>query len=209
MIELSREVTMKVLFIIFLLSGVFSCTSKPVSQPEMIVREPEPPKQEAPVQPLVEDVAVETNFDVSSISMEVFNSTKEEMQGLIEEINQVIRAKDYNTWISYLAEDFIQTINSQDYLAELSRTSGGLKSRNIILKSPQDYFTYVVVPSRENVRVDPHLDDIEFLSQNRVKAFTINARKQRLRLFEFIKIGNSWKIAWPSSPVNGEISGVS
>jgi hypothetical protein len=172
----------------------------------MVVQEPEPPRQEAQAVSVVEE---ETNFDLTSITQEEFNSTKEEMQALIEEINQVIRAKDYNKWISYLAEDFIGIINSQNYLTELSQTSGGLKSRNIVLKTPEDYFTYVVVPSRENVRVDPHLDDIEFLSHNRVKAFTINARKQRLRLFEFVRIGNNWKIAWPSSPVTDETSGVS
>jgi hypothetical protein len=176
----------------------------------MVVRDPDPPKQEAPVQdPAVAVVVEETNFDLTSITQEEFNSTKEEMQEFIEEINRVIREKDYNKWVSYLAEDFIRIINSQDYLTELSQTSGGLKSRNIVLKTPQDYFTYVVVPSRENVRVDPRLDDIEFLSHNRVKAFTINARKQRLRLFEFVRIGNSWKIAWPSSLAAGEISGVS
>ncbi|MDR2738915.1 MAG: hypothetical protein LBB68_03680 [Treponema sp.] len=197
---------MKALFITFLLLGAFSCTSEPGPQPEMVVQEPEPPRQEAPAAPIVEEG---TNFDLTSITQEEFNSTKEEMQALIEEINQVIRAKDYNKWLSYLAEDFIGVINSQNYLIELSQTSEGLKSRNIVLKTPEDYFTHVVVPSRGNVRVDPRLDDIEFLSHNRVKAFTINARKQRLRLFEFVRIGNNWKIAWPSSPVTDETSGVS
>jgi hypothetical protein len=173
----------------------------------MVVQEPEPPKQEAPAVSVV--VAEETNFDRTSITQEEFNSTKEEMQVLIEEINRVIRAKDYNKWVSYLADDFIWIINSQDYLTEISQTSGGLKSRNIVLKTPEDYFIHVVVPSRENVRVDPRLDDIEFLSHNRVKAFTVNARKQRLRLFEFVRVGNNWKIAWPSSPGTDETSGVS
>jgi hypothetical protein len=179
-----------------------------VSQSEIVVQEPEPQKQLPPVQaPVVTEEVVETNFDPASITTEEFISTKEEIQELIEEINRIIRAKDYNKWVSYLAEDFIEIINSQDYLTQLSEISGGLKSRNIVLKTPQDYFTYVVIPSRENVRVDPRLDDIEFLSHNRVKAFTINARKQRLRLFEFVRIGDNWKIAWPSS--TGEISEVS
>jgi hypothetical protein len=200
-----EEVIMKVLFITFFLLGIFSCTSKPAPQPEATVREPEPPKQEVQV-PAAPEV-VEENFDPASITEEVFTSTKEEIQELIEEINRIIRAKDYDTWVRYLAKDFIGIINSPDYLTQLSEVSGGLKSRNIVLKTPQDYFTYVVIPSRENVRVDPHLDDIEFLSHNRVKAFTINARNQRLRLFEFVRIDDSWKIAWPSS--TGETSEVS
>jgi hypothetical protein len=118
------------------------------------------------------------------------------MQGLIEDINRIIRAKDYTGWVSHLADDFIRIINSPDYLAQLSESSRQLKGQNIILKTPQDYFTYVVVASRENIRVDARLDDIEFLSHNRVKAFTINARKQRLRLFEFVKADDTWKIAF-------------
>jgi hypothetical protein len=167
----------------------------------MAVREPEPLKQEAAIE------AAETNFDPASITREEFTSTKEEIRRLIEEINRIIQTKDYNKWVSYLAEDFIEIINSRDYLTQLSEISGGLKSRNIVLKTPQDYFTHVVIPSRENVKGAPYFNDIEFLSHNRVKAFTVNARKQRLRLFEFVRIGNNWKIAWPSS--TDEISGVS
>jgi hypothetical protein len=200
------EVIMRALFITFLLLVTLSCTSKPVPQPGMTVQEPEPPKQEAPVQAVVVE---ETNFDPASITKEEFTSTKEEIQELIEEINRVIRAKDYNKWLGYLAEDFIRIINSQDYLTKLSETSGGLKSRHIVLKTPRDYFTYVVVPSRENIRVDPRLDDIEFLSHDRVKAVTINARKERLRLFEFVRIGGNWKITWPASTSSDKTSGVS
>ncbi|WP_157784177.1 hypothetical protein [Treponema primitia] len=162
-----------------------------------MVQELETPKQEEPVQTpvavVVEDAA---DFDPKSITKEVYNSTKEEMQRLIEDINRVIRTKDYAKWINYLADDFIQAINSPAFLADLSESSRQLKGQNIVLKTPQDYFTYVVVASRENIRVDASLDDIEFLSHNRVKAYTINARKQRLRLFEFVKDGDSWKIAF-------------
>jgi hypothetical protein len=122
----------------------------------------------------------------------------DEMRQLIAEINRVIRAKDYAGWVSYLADDFIAAINSPSYLAQLSESSRQLKGQNIVLKTPQDYFTHVVVASRENVRVDASLDDIEFLSHNRVKAFTVNTRKQRLRLFEFVKAGDTWKIAFSS-----------
>ncbi|MFP3041088.1 hypothetical protein LQZ19_04625 [Treponema primitia] len=202
---------MKALLIIILLLGIFSCTSKPTPQPEVIVRELETPKQEEPAvvqtpaavvveeKAVVEDVVAVENtadFDPKSITKEEFNSTKEEMQRLIEDINRIIRAKDYAKWINYLADDFIQTINSPAFLAELSESSRQLKGQNIVLKTSLDYFTYVVVASRENIRTDASLDDIEFLSHNRVKAYTINARKQRLRLFEFVRDGGAWKIAF-------------
>jgi len=70
-----------------------------------------------------------------------------------------------------------------------------MKTRNIILRTPEDYFTNVVVPSRANSRVD----DIEFIGTNRVKAFTVmqNSRtgeEQRLVLYDLEKVGNSWLI---------------
>jgi hypothetical protein len=50
---------------------------------------------------------------------------------------------------------------------------------------------YVVVPSRTKDRVD----DIEFIGQNRVKAFTINNKGQKLRLYDLEKTASGWKIA--------------
>lgn len=160
------------------------------------------PAVEAPVAETPSAVVPEpeagAGFDPQSVTAEEKETTMDEMRGLIASINRVIRIKDYEGWISYLAEDFMAAINSPDYLAQLSETSPLLKSQNIILKTPQDYFNHVVVASRENVRVDASLDDIEFLSHTRVKAFTVNSRRQRLRLFEFVKAGNTWKIALPS-----------
>jgi hypothetical protein len=195
---------MKALFLVIPLIGIFSCASNgKASQPEPAVQALPPPAFEAPA---VEAPAValqeaeddEANFDPQSITAQEKETTMDEMRLLIAEINRVIRTQDYEGWVSYLADDFIAAINSPDYLAQLSESSRQLKGQNIVLKTPRDYFTYVVVASRENVRVDASLDDIEFLSHNRVKAYTVNTRNQRLRLFEFVKAGDAWKIAFSS-----------
>jgi hypothetical protein len=188
---------MKAILIIIPLVIILSCVSKPGSQPDAVIQDIETSVEvelPAPVPAAV--VVEEVSFDPSSITKEEYNTTKADMERLITEINRVIRAKDFNGWISYLADDFIAAINSPDYLAQLSESSRQLKSQNIVLKTARDYFTYVVVASRENIRVDANVDDIEFVSYNRVKAFTINARKQRLRLFEFVRIEDTWKIVF-------------
>jgi hypothetical protein len=190
---------MKTLFLVIPLIGIFSCASnRPEAQPEPAVQALPPLAPEAPEFVGQEQEAEEANFDPQSITIEEKETTMYEMRQLIAEINRVIRAKDYAGWVSYLADDFIAAINSPAYLAQLSESSRQLKGQNIVLRTPQDYFTHVVVASRENIRVDASLDDIEFLSHNRVKAFTVNARKQRLRLFEFVKAGDTWKIAFSS-----------
>jgi hypothetical protein len=69
-----------------------------------------------------------------------------------------------------------------------------MKTRKIVLKTAEDYFIHVVVPSRANSRVD----DIEFIGQNRVKAFSVNKNRageeQRLVLYNLERSGNSWII---------------
>jgi hypothetical protein len=189
---------MKALFLLISFVGIVSCVSnRPESQPEPSLQALPPPAFEAPAAAR-QEAEDEAEFDPTTITAQEKETTMEEMRLLIAEINQVIRAKNYEGWFSYLAEDFIAVITSSEYLAQLSESSRQLKGQNIVLKTPQDYFTHVVVASRENVRVDASLDDIEFLSHNRVKAYTVNTRKQRLRLFEFVKAGDTWKIAFSS-----------
>jgi hypothetical protein len=202
---------MKALFLIIPLISFVSCTtSKPESPPDPALQEllamtpeesaaarpPVPPPVRVPVRTPAA-AGGEADFDPGSISRTEFAATKSEIQLLVEEINRVIRAQDYGAWLSYLSDGFIRIINSPEFLTELSQSSRRLLIKKIQLKSSRDYFTHVVVASRENVRVEAHLDDIEFLSHNRVKAFTL-LRNQRLRLFDFVRDGNTWKIAPPS-----------
>jgi hypothetical protein len=206
---------MKALFLVIPIIGIFACASnRQEFQPESSAQAFRSPAFEdsaegtpssvrregdgTPASAWQEGEESEAGFDPRSVSAQEKETTMGEMRLLIAEINRVIRAKDYNGWLSYLAEDFIAAINSPDYLAQLSESSLQLKSQNIVLKTPQDYFTHVVVASRESIRVDASLDDIEFLNHNRVKAYTVNTRRQRLRLFEFVKAGGAWKIAFSS-----------
>jgi hypothetical protein len=147
---------------------------------------PEPAALAAADTPVVEPPP---GFDPASISREVFNSTKEDVQRFIEDLNRIIRNKNYTAWKDALAPALFAEISSAGYLARIS-DSDAMKSRKIVLKTPEDYFTHVVVPSRANSRVD----DIEFIAENRVKAFTIAPNGQRLRLYDLEKSGSTWKI---------------
>lgn len=128
-------------------------------------------------------------FDPSSISQAQKDTAKLEIQQLIQKLNGIIREKNYNGWVSYLDTGFFTTINSKEYLNRVSQ-SPVLVKQKIVLKSALDYFNHVVVPSRANDRVD----DIEFVSPNRVKAYTVNNAGNRLRLYDLEKTDNGWKI---------------
>ncbi|GAB1481227.1 hypothetical protein MASR2M78_00420 [Treponema sp.] len=152
--------------------------------------EAEPEKMPEPdLSPVVENKAVDEPFDPTSISREVFDSTKSDVQALIGQLNDIIRAKDYDTWVGYLGMDYRAALSDTAFLERIS-SSSVLKKQQIVLKDLQDYFIHVVVPSRAKDRVD----DIEFIGQNRVKAFTLNKKGQPLRLYDLEKTERGWKI---------------
>jgi len=160
----------------------------PVQQSQ--AKPPEPVKVPEPVK-APEPVSNHSTpaFDPSTISREEKDTTKTEIQQLIQQLDNIIRAKNYNAWVEYLDPEYFAAISSREHLDRASQ-SPVLVKQNIVLKSARDYFTHVVVPSRANDRVD----DIEFISQNRVKAFTINNSGSRLRLYDLEKSQKGWMI---------------
>ncbi|MDR0403446.1 MAG: hypothetical protein LBH35_07665 [Treponema sp.] len=149
-----------------------------------VLERPEPP--EPPARAVESDTTV---FDPSSITKEEFDSTKVDVQQLIQKLNGIIKAKNYTGWVSYLDGDYFRLISSREYLDRINKTDR-MRKANIVLYNARDYFNNVVVPSRANDRVD----DIEFVSQIRVKAYTVSSRGERLRLYDLEKTGEGWKI---------------
>jgi hypothetical protein len=166
------------MILLFPLVLTLACQSKPAVNEEP-VREAPPEAVEIPAE----------EFNPGSISQAVFDSTKIDVQHFIQDLNSIIRSRDYNTWTSHLGDEYFAEKSSPAYLAQISEQPR-LKTQKIVLNSPQDYFIHVVVPSRANDRVD----DIEFVSPTRVKAYTVTANGQRLRLYDLESEGNTWKI---------------
>jgi hypothetical protein len=173
--------------LLFILSVilVFSCGSNPKPEQEDKVDAVETGPQETTVQaPRVETFTV---------SREYYDTTMDEVRHFINDLNHVISSRNYNSWRAALSDEYFREISSQENLQQVSQQPA-MMTRRIVLRTPQDYFTYVVVPSRANSRVD----EIEFVNRNRVKAFTVTTNRsgevQRLRLYDLEKIGNTWKI---------------
>jgi hypothetical protein len=135
-------------------------------------------------------------FDPSKISQAQYISTRDEVQKFIEEQNRNIRNKNFDAWKASLSPEYFTEISSAENLRQISELPA-MKSRRIVLRTARDYFDNVVVPSRAETDLY-HVDEIEFISANRVKAFAITTNKageeQRLRLYDLEKIGNSWTI---------------
>jgi hypothetical protein len=166
-----------------------SCASEPA--PTEISAPPAEalPAEALPAETPPEEPADDGEFDPALISKEMFDVTKSDIQKLIADLNRVIRAKNYNTWISHLGAAYLDKINSEEFLASTS-SQPYLKTKRITLTSARDYFDQVVVPSRANDRVD----DIAFVSEKRVKVYTVNDKGVRLRLYDLENLGDGWKI---------------
>ena len=163
--------------------------------PETDAPSEEPPPEEPPPE--------SQSFDPSQISSELYEATKAEIQDIVQKLDTIIRARDYNAWLVYLSNPFLEEISSPKFLAEmtevlydrdkriavaLSRNPRNVEKKEI--KTLRDYFDNVVVPSRANDRVD----DIDFLSETKVRAYTVNNQGTRLLLYDLEIIDASWKI---------------
>ncbi|SIQ20305.1 hypothetical protein SAMN05920897_10556 [Alkalispirochaeta americana] len=110
------------------------------------------------------------------------------MEETILELNEIIRRRDFPAWKNRLTERYSRVYSDPETLHQSSQSSV-LVRNNIVLRSLEDYFSYVVVPSRANAR----LDDLVFLSEDVVEAImVINERPYVLYLLR--NVNNVWKI---------------
>jgi hypothetical protein len=96
-----------------------------------------------------------------------------------------------------LSPERFAEISSEEYLRQISEQPI-MRTRRIVLRSAQDYFTHVVRPARANITDEVDNIDIEFVTMNRVMAFTLTTSRtgeeQQVRLYDLEKINNAWTI---------------
>jgi len=180
---------LQLLFILIVIIAV-SCGSNPKQEQK---GEEKAAEETGAQENTVQAVKPEENFNPSTVSRAYYDTTMDEVRQFINELNRIIRTQNYNSWRAALSDEYFKEISSQENLQQISQQPA-MMTRRIVLRTPEDYFLNVVVPSRANSRVDY----IEFISRNRVKAFTVTVNRageeQRLRLYDLEKIGNTWKI---------------
>jgi hypothetical protein len=162
-----------------------ACGTPPAETVSPVAAEPVPEPEPAPVPAVIqaEDPSVE-------ITQEEYDKTFAEVEGVINELNTTIKAKNMRKWEEYLTPKFRGFILSRQNLAELNEMPL-LKRNNITITSLKDYFDHVVAPSRANVR----LDNLKFTDQNRVQAFMKLNNEENVLIYQLEKINNNWKIS--------------
>jgi hypothetical protein len=160
-------------------------------------------KTPAPQPPPIEEKEVEESFDPENVSQEDYDTTIQDIQEMIVKLNDIVRKKDFTAWMSYLADSSVARINSPEFLDERAndlykknvsnaavRGQDISKVKKINFRGAQDYFNYVVVPSHTN----DHVDEISFVSQTQITAYTRDEKGQRLILYDLENIDGKWKI---------------
>ena len=157
-----------------------------VEEPPM---KPEPVKEpvvEVKPEPVEEKNTVIAEFEGVTITKETYDQTKTEMEKSVEKLNRITATKDYAQWTTFLSEEYKQQYSQP---LTLRKVSEALPVKGIKLKSLRDYFMYVFVPSRQNVRVD----DIRFVSPTRVDVIMKQANVSLL-VYGLENINGSWKL---------------
>ena len=158
----------------------------PAAKPEPVVEKKEPV---AEVKPVEEKDTVIAEFEGVTITKATYDQTKTEMEQIVEKLNRITATKDYAQWTTFLSDEYKQQY-AQTFT--LNKVSEALPVKGIKLKSLKDYFTYVFVPSRQNIRVD----DIKFVSPTRVDVIMKQANVSLL-VYGLENASGSWKLIPP------------
>jgi hypothetical protein len=147
--------------------------------------EPAPAEERPDAEPAEESPAAEEPIEVSE---EVYEQTFDEIEATIEKLNSVIAGRNFERWKTHLTEEYIDHYSDPERLAEISNMPI-LERNDITLMSLRDYFSWVVVPSRQNAR----LDDLRFLSEDEVYAI-MDISGNRVILYRLQKVDGRWKV---------------
>lgn len=180
------------IYILFIL--IFSgCAGTLTEKPEDSVIDYQPTSGSAAAVTEVSDSA-ETASDTKdssefTISKEEYQLTLTFINSLIDNINNAIRDKDFDTWKTYLSLLYIDAYDSPEDLETFSSMlkQKGYETRLVNLR---DFFDYIVVASRENLEIS-HL---EFLDETHLKVMTIY-RNESAVLYYMEHIQDEWKIS--------------
>ncbi len=122
------------------------------------------------------------------VTQEVYVKTFDEVEKTIGILNEIIRDRDFEHWKRYLTQTYIDEFSDPETLRARSQ-SPILQRNNIVLRSLEDYFNWVVAPSRANAR----LDDLEFVNDDTVIAIMV-VQGQPVILYQLKNTDGVWKI---------------
>ena len=190
---------MKIKFFVLLSAFVFALTFVSCKSTEQETKPVE--KVESPAK--VEKRAAEDDSEYrrsvgteKNISLDTFNADKAAIIQKISELNVVMAKKNYNSWLKYIDSEsqkyWSNTANLAKASEKLPKNLKGLKLRTL-----QDYFIYVFIPSRNGRTID----EIRYNSADSIRAIQISKNEDGTNkvvvYYNFVKQDGDWKVYLP------------
>ena len=131
-----------------------------------------------------------------TVSKDTFESDKAEILRTIEILKTIMSDFDYQSWLLYVDNE------SKAYWskpANLKKAQGKLPIKGLQLRTLQDYFKYVFVPSRAG----RNITTIRYESENYIKAVQVTnqasseTEEKYTVYYYFNKIGGHWQLHLP------------
>ena len=188
------------LVVFLIVSCASSPETKPVSVAETQVNEEKPQQIQEPavvekpveaVKPQVDapkpaDEEVVAQFEGVSITRKEKEIAKSEIEEVVKKLNEITAKKDYGRWRFWLSTEYKKEYSKPEVLKKISEEySANLRGKQ--LKTIEDYFYHVFVPSRQNGRVD----DIAYLTPTKVQVLMMTST-QKLIFYNLEKIDDRW-----------------
>ena len=156
--------------------------------PSPETEQPEDGPEKAPEPAPQPEGEAETGDDGYVMDEQEYEETKKDLAQLVSELNEIIASRNYSEWLTYLTDEYKDYYSAPEVLEEFSEAPV-LKKYDIKLRSLRDYFNYVVVASRKNVKVD----DIQAISPEKVKAY-MYVDGDPVVVYTLEKVDGRWKI---------------
>lgn len=165
-------------------------TPKP-AEPQPKVEEKAPAKKEEP-----KDAAKEAEYARSvgsaapDISKEVFEEDKKDILAIIDKLNDVMKNRDYKSWLKYVDGASAQYWTKR---TNLQKAENRLPVKGLTLRNLEDYFKYVFIPARNGRRID----EIRYEDRKTVKAVQVNGDVDTVYYYFKKSSDDTWKLHLP------------
>lgn len=169
--------------------------SEPVEEviEEPVLPEPEPePEPEAPVEPELSEEYLRSISNLSGedaviVSPEVFEEDKNQIFMIINELDRIMKKKDFDGWLSHLTPDSAEYWSNRHNLLELSRHL--FSTDDFHINNIREYFEFFFIPARRGRLVD----EIRYVTPDLVKVVQYKNKTDVIYYF-FEKQDGVWKL---------------
>lgn len=120
-----------------------------------------------------------------------FDELEAHMEALFNLIEKWIAQGNFEAWYNSISRKYKYYLNNPANLKKIAEESDYLYNRGVELRSPRDYFRYVVMESREGKMLK--FDGYKYINNNHVKVFCLFDKKDKF-VYDFIYEDGSWKI---------------